>query len=33
MTILLDAVPLEMSQSNNELGSSVPFSGCLKIDF
>src|ERR1700680_3295533 len=33
MTIFLDAIPVKMGQSNNELGSSVPFFGCLKINF
>src|ERR1700727_995542 len=31
VTILLDAIPLKMSQSNNELGSSVPIFGCLNV--
>ena len=33
MTIFLNAIPLKMGQSNNELRSSVPFFGCLKIKF
>src|ERR1700693_332480 len=33
MTIFLDAIPLKVGQSNNELGSSVPFFGRLKTNF